>query len=100
MVSIGKRQALSQEGKQVKRSRGTEIQKAHVFANFQMEVIPTKASALVPEMEIGLTEASPSVSRVAEKKETEEKETVYLSRSQQPFSIIQLSHRIFFVLLF
>jgi hypothetical protein len=79
LVSIGKRQALSQEGNQVKRSRGTEIQKAHVFANFQMEVIPTKASASVPEMEIGHTEASPSVSRVAEKKETEEKETVHLS---------------------
>ena len=63
----------------MKRSKGTEIQKSHVFANFQMEVIPTEASASVPEMEVGHTEASPSVSRMAEKKETEEKETICLS---------------------
>ncbi len=92
LVSIGKRQALSQEGNQMKRFKGTEIQKSHVFANFQMEVIPTEASALVPEMEVGHTEASPSVSRRAEKKETEEKECICLSWSQQPFSIIQLTH--------
>ncbi len=63
----------------MKRSKGTEIQKSHVFANFKMEVIPTEASASVPEMEVGHTEASPSVSRMAEKKETEEKETICLS---------------------
>jgi hypothetical protein len=79
LISIGKRQALSQEGNQMKRSKGTEIQKSHVFANFQMEVMPTEASASVPEMEVDHTEASPSVSRMAEKKKTEEKETVHLS---------------------
>ncbi len=76
----------------MKRFQATEIQKSHVFANFQMEIIPTEASASVPDMEVGHTEASPSVSSMAEKKETEEKETSCLSWSQQPFSIIQLFH--------
>jgi len=79
LISIGKRQALSQEGGQMKRPKGTEIQKSHVFANFQMEVIPTEASASVPEMEVDHTEASPSVSRMVEKKEEEEKEAICLS---------------------
>ncbi len=79
LVSTGKRQALSQEENQSKRPKGTEIQKSHVFANFQMEVLPTEASASVPKMEVDHTEASPSVSRVVEKKETEEeKETICL----------------------
>jgi hypothetical protein len=73
LVSIGKQQALSQEENKVKRSRGTEIQKAHVFANFQMEIIPTEASASVPEVEVGHTEASPSVSRMAERKRQKKK---------------------------
>ena len=63
----------------MKGPKGTKIQKSHVFAGFQMEVNPTKESALAPEMEVGHTEASPSVSRVVEKKETEEeKETICL----------------------
>jgi hypothetical protein len=44
-----------------------------------MEVNPTEASVSVPEMEVGLTEASPSVSGMAEKKKTEKKETVHSS---------------------
>ncbi len=79
LISVGKQQALSQERDQVKKPRGTEIPKSHVFASFQMEVNPTEASASVPEMEVGQTEASPSVSIMAEKKETEEKEIVHLS---------------------
>jgi hypothetical protein len=63
----------------MKRSKGTEIQKSYVFADFQMEVIPTEAFALVPKMEVGHTEASPSASRMAKKKETARKETVHLS---------------------
>jgi hypothetical protein len=41
-----------------------------------MEVNPTKASPSDPEMEVGHTEVSPSVSRMAEKKETEEKKSL------------------------
>jgi len=79
LISVGKRQALSQERDQVKEPRVAEIQKSHVFASFQMEVNPTEASVSVPEMEVGLTEASPSVSGMAEKKKTEKKETGHSS---------------------
>ena len=41
-----------------------------------MEVNPTEASALAPEMEVGHTEASHAVSRMAEKKETIEKKSL------------------------
>jgi hypothetical protein len=68
LISVAKQQALSSERDQVNEPKGTEIQKSHVFAGFQMEVNPTEASALVPKMEVGHTEASPSVSRMAKKK--------------------------------
>jgi hypothetical protein len=76
LISIGKQQVLSPERDQMKGPKGTKIKKSHVFAGFQMEVNPTEASALAPEMEVGHTEASPSVSRMAEKKETEEKKSL------------------------
>ena len=76
LIYVGKQQALSLERDRVKGPKGTEIKKSHVFAGFQMEVNPTKASASVPEMEVDHTEASPSVSRMAEKKETEEKKSL------------------------
>ena len=84
LVSMGKQQDLPPERDQMKGPKGTKIQKYHVFAGFQMEVNPTKESALAPEMEVGHTEASPSVSRMAEKKETEEKKLVVCPEANNP----------------
>jgi hypothetical protein len=76
LISIGKQQALCPERDQVKGSKSTEIQKYHVFAGFQMLLNPTEASTSASEIEVGHTEASPSVSRMTEKKETEEKKSL------------------------
>ena len=51
-----------------------------------MEVNPTEASTLAPEMEVGHTEASPSVSRMAEKKETEEKKSLVCHEANNFFN--------------
>jgi hypothetical protein len=50
LISIGEQQALSPERDKMKGAKGTEVEKSHVFAGFQMEVNPTEASTLVPEI--------------------------------------------------
>ena len=60
----------------MKEPKGTEIQKSHVFAGFQTEVNPIETTA-----EVGHIEASPSISRMAKKKETEEKKLLAFSEA-------------------
>jgi hypothetical protein len=81
LASVEKQQALSPEGIQMEKPKGTEIQKSYTFARFQMEFNSTEASASGSKMEVGHTEASPSVSRMAEKQETLKRKSRKLLRS-------------------
>ena len=65
----------------MEKPKGTEIQKSYTFARFQMEFNSTEASASGSKMEVGHTEASPSVSRMAEKQETLKRKSRKLLRS-------------------